>query len=63
MSRRPESKGRLPGDPTKEQLVERMVRVNHAGEYGAVRIYSGQLAVLGRPSTSSSSSAGCGRRP
>ncbi len=51
MSRRPESKGRLPGDPTKEQLVERMVRVNHAGEYGAVRIYSGQLAVLGRAST------------
>jgi ubiquinone biosynthesis monooxygenase Coq7 len=25
-----------------------MVRVDHAGEYGAVRIYSGQLAVLGR---------------
>ena len=25
-----------------------MVRVDHAGEYGAVRIYEGQLAVLGR---------------
>ena len=51
MSRRRGSKGRLPGDPTKEQLVERMVRVDHAGEYGAVRIYSGQLAVLGHSST------------
>ena len=36
----------LPGDPTSEQLVERIVRVNHAGEYGAVRIYEGQMAVL-----------------
>ena len=51
MSQRPRKKGRLPGDPTQEQLVERMVRVDHAGEYGAVRIYSGQLAVLGRAAT------------
>jgi 3-demethoxyubiquinol 3-hydroxylase len=42
-----ELKGRLPGDPTKEELIERMIRVDHAGEYGAVRIYEGQLAVLG----------------
>ena len=28
--------------------VERMIRVDHAGEYGATRIYAGQLAVLGR---------------
>ena len=26
--------------------VEAMIRVDHAGEYGAVRIYEGQLAVL-----------------
>ncbi len=38
--------GRLPGDPTKDELVERMIRVDHAGEYGAVRIYAGQRAVL-----------------
>ena len=37
---------RLPGDPTKDELVERMIRVDHAGEYGAVRIYAGQRAVL-----------------
>jgi len=31
--------------------TEAMIRVDHAGEYGAVRIYQGQLAVLGkRPS-------------
>ncbi len=40
--------GRMPGDVPHRALVERMVRVDHAGEYGAVRIYEGQLAVLGR---------------
>ena len=39
---------RLPGDPSRQELVERMIRVDHAGEYGAKRIYDGQLAVLGR---------------
>ena len=29
-------------------MRERMLRVDHAGEYGAVRIYEGQMAVLGR---------------
>jgi ubiquinone biosynthesis monooxygenase Coq7 len=43
--------GRLPGDPTARQMVERMIRVDHAGEYGAKRIYQGQLAVLGRGDT------------
>ncbi len=43
--------GRLPGDPTARELVERMIRVDHAGEYGARRIYQGQLAVLGRSNT------------
>ena len=28
--------------------VKRFIRVDHAGEYGAARIYAGQLAVLGR---------------
>lgn len=39
---------RLPGDPTARDVVERTIRVDHAGEYGAKRIYEGQLAVLGR---------------
>lgn len=37
-----------PGDLTAEQRTARMIRVDHAGEYGAARIYAGQLAVLGR---------------
>jgi ubiquinone biosynthesis monooxygenase Coq7 len=37
----------LPGDPTAAETAERMIRVDHAGEYGATRIYAGQLAVLG----------------
>ena len=39
---------RLPGDPSETERVARMIRVDHAGEYGAARIYDGQLAVLGR---------------
>ena len=38
----------LPGEPGARASVERMIRVDHAGEYGAVRIYAGQLAVLER---------------
>ncbi len=41
-------KRRLAGDPSPEETVERIVRVDHAGEYGAKRIYAGQLAVLGK---------------
>lgn len=36
-----------PGNRTPAEVVERMIRVDHAGEYGATRIYAGQLAVLG----------------
>jgi ubiquinone biosynthesis monooxygenase Coq7 len=38
----------LPGDPPPEAEIERIIRVDQAGEYGAVRIYDGQLAVIGR---------------
>jgi ubiquinone biosynthesis monooxygenase Coq7 len=38
----------LPGDLPTDAAVHRMIRVDHAGEYGAARIYAGQLAVLGR---------------
>lgn len=37
----------LPGDLGREEAIARMIRVDHAGEYGAKRIYEGQLAVLG----------------
>ena len=48
MSERPDALPRLPGDPTPRAAIERMIRVDHAGEYGAKQIYAGQLAVLGR---------------
>jgi ubiquinone biosynthesis monooxygenase Coq7 len=38
-------KRRLPGDRAANTAA--MLRVDHAGEYGAARIYAGQLAVLG----------------
>lgn len=36
----------LPGQPSSEAQIASMLRVNLAGEYGAKRIYEGQLAVL-----------------
>jgi ubiquinone biosynthesis monooxygenase Coq7 len=36
----------LPSPLTREQQVQTMLRVNQAGEHGAVRIYQGQLAAL-----------------
>lgn len=38
----------VPGDMTKDQRIARYLRVNQAGELGAVRIYQGQRAVLGK---------------
>ena len=35
----------MPGD--RREPMKAMVRVDQAGEYGATRIYAGQLAVLG----------------
>lgn len=44
----PEARPRLPGDLPPRDELHRMLRVDLAGEYGAARIYAGQLAVLGR---------------
>ncbi len=41
-------KQELPGELPHSEKIARMVRVDHAGEYGAKRIYAGQLAVLGK---------------
>ncbi|MBC2670800.1 demethoxyubiquinone hydroxylase family protein [Novosphingobium piscinae] len=35
------------GELRAESRIDRMLRVDQAGEYGAVRIYAGQLAVMG----------------
>ncbi|GEO81073.1 demethoxyubiquinone hydroxylase family protein [Pararhodospirillum oryzae] len=41
-------RGRRPGDLPRAALVDRVLRVDQAGEYGAVRIYQGQHAVMAR---------------
>lgn len=38
----------MPGEMTPQEKKARMIRVNHAGEYGALRIYEGQLRILGK---------------
>ncbi|WP_421790533.1 demethoxyubiquinone hydroxylase family protein [Hyphobacterium sp.] len=45
MSRAPRPK--MPGNVADKRRTEEMIRVDHAGEYGAVAIYEGQLAVFG----------------
>lgn len=36
-----------PGAPSLKERAAAMIRVDQAGEYGAVRIYAGQMAVMG----------------
>ncbi len=38
----------MPGLGARERMLEEMIRVDHAGEFGAVQIYRGQLAVFSR---------------
>ena len=36
----------LPGELSHADQIKRLIRVNHAGEFGAAQIYRGQLSVL-----------------
>jgi 3-demethoxyubiquinol 3-hydroxylase len=45
-----------PGD--RPRATESMIRVDQAGEYGATRIYAGQLAIMGHRSPAARSIAG-----
>ena len=38
----------MPGEGARERMLDEMVRVDHAGEFGAVQIYRGQRAVFER---------------
>jgi ubiquinone biosynthesis monooxygenase Coq7 len=38
----------MPGEDTQAKRMEEMIRVDHAGEFGAVQIYRGQRAVFER---------------
>ena len=49
-----------PGEPRPD--VASMLRVNQAGEYGATRIYAGQLAVLRKDSPAAHAIAGMARQ-
>ena len=33
-----------------KQIIDEIIRVDHAGEYGATKIYAGQLAIFGKDS-------------
>ena len=35
---------------TNRDILEEIIRVDHAGEYGATRIYDGQIAIFGKNS-------------
>ena len=37
-------------DTTDKRILDEIIRVDHAGEYGARRIYDGQIAVFGKDS-------------
>ncbi|TRO96372.1 demethoxyubiquinone hydroxylase family protein [Glycocaulis profundi] len=46
--RRERRRVRRPGKARPEDAIARMIRIDHAGEYGAVQIYRGQRAVFAR---------------
>ena len=33
---------------TDKNILDEIIRVDHAGEYGATRIYDGQIAIFGK---------------
>ena len=35
---------------THREILEEIIRVDHAGEYGATKIYDGQIAIFGKSS-------------
>ena len=35
---------------TDKNILDEIIRVDHAGEYGATRIYDGQIAIFGKNS-------------
>jgi len=51
-------RARVRHSPKTEHLLDQTLRVDHAGEFGAVQIYKGQLAVLGRSDVASTLQVG-----
>jgi len=44
------SRKKLKKQFAKKKLIDEIIRVDHAGEYGATKIYAGQIAVFGKNS-------------
>ena len=47
----------MPGENANARKLAEMIRVDHAGEYGAVQIYRGQQAIFGRSQAKSHAAA------
>ena len=43
-------KNKLHSSKTNRRTLEEIIRVDHAGEYGATKIYDGQIAIFGKDS-------------
>lgn len=43
-------KEKMKNNTLSKQLLDEIIRVDHAGEYGATKIYAGQLAIFGEKS-------------
>ena len=50
MAKRKITKSKIKKEKTDKHILKEIIRVNHAGEYGATRIYDGQIAVFGKNS-------------
>ncbi len=46
----PSKKNSSSNKTTHREVLEEIIRVDHAGEYGATKIYDGQIAILGKSS-------------
>ena len=44
-------KNKFSRNKTDKDTLDEIIRVDHAGEFGATRIYDGQIAIFGENST------------
>ena len=49
-SKKKPNKNKLSQKKTDRITLEEIIRVDHAGEYGATKIYDGQIAIFGKNS-------------
>ena len=49
-SKKRKTNNKLGTSSTSKKILEEIIRVDHAGEYGATKIYDGQIAIFGKNS-------------